>query len=182
MRLSRKRVCGTSLSANYLDRLSPFAMGLLAAACLAALIVLNRPALGSEMIRMVGNTLSGEQAEHSLDEIDALGVAEFDVFNPYEEQLVRYSGVLLDRLITHFGHPSVQQVKVTALDDYRTIFTRSEWEKNRILFVTRVRGERIGYDRKGPARIVYPDFDPDRAEHKINLPKWMWLIQEIEFK
>ena len=89
---------------------------------------------------------------------------------------------MLDRFAAEFGDPSVTEIKITAIDDYRITFKKDEWEKFRIMLVTKLRGERFGLEDKGPARIVFPDFVPGEEAFLINLPKWLWMIQEIEFK
>ncbi|MBO6559658.1 MAG: hypothetical protein JJ959_03940 [Nisaea sp.] len=149
---------------------------------IAALLVLNTGRVSAETIRMTGMTVDGAVHEVTLDEIDETGTIEEVVYNPYEKGKVRYSGVLLDKLVARFADPSVTTVRMTAIDDYRTVFEKAEWQKFRILFVTRRKGERFGLEKKGPARIVYPDFDAEKEIYQVNLPKWMWMIQEIKFE
>lgn len=133
-------------------------------------------------IRLTGKTAKGHAHDVTMEQIDAIGVTAERVYNPYEKLQVRYAGVLLDRFVEAFGAPSVQSVRIRAIDDYQAEFDRSEWERFRILLVTRLRGERFGFEMKGPARIVYPDFDPDQEAFQISLPKWIWMIQEVEFR
>jgi hypothetical protein len=149
---------------------------------LTALLLLNSVDVSAETIRMTGKTVDGAVHDVPLDEIDEIGTIEQTVYNPYEKAKVRYSGVLLDKLVARFADPSVTTVRMTAIDDYRTVFEKAEWEKLRILFVTRQKGERFGLEKKGPARIVYPDFDAEKEIYQVNLPKWMWMIQEIKFE
>lgn len=149
---------------------------------LAALLLLIPGGVSAETIRISGKTVDGSVRDLSLDEIDEIGTIEEIVYNPYERGKVRYSGVLLDKLVARFADPSVTVVRMRAIDDYRTVFEKGEWEKFRILFVTRLKGERFGLEKKGPARIVYPDFDPEKQVYQVNLPKWMWMIQEIKFE
>lgn len=140
------------------------------------------PNAAAETIRLTGKTIFNEDYDVTLDEIDQIGVIEERVFNPYEKLKVRYSGVLLDRFVAKFGDPSVTSVTMTAIDDYRITFVKAEWERFRILLVTKLRGRRFGLELKGPARIVFPDFNPEKEIHRVKLPKWMWMIQRIDFK
>tara|TARA_E500000318_G_scaffold89829_1_gene87492 strand:- start:2346 stop:2885 length:540 start_codon:yes stop_codon:yes gene_type:complete len=136
----------------------------------------------AETIRLTGNTALGADHDVTLEEIDQIGAIEEKVYNPYEKLRVRYAGVMLDQFVARYGNPSVASVKFTAIDEYRITFEKSEWENFRIMLVTKQRGERFGLEDKGPARIVFPDFDPDEEAFLLNLPKWLWMIQEIEFK
>lgn len=156
--------------------------GRVAAILLLAMALLGGGGAVAETIRLAGKTASGEPLDVTLDEIDQVGVIEENVYNPYEKSRVRYSGVLLDRFIAKYGDPSVTEVKFTAIDDYRIIFEKAEWKKYRILLVTKLQGERFGLEKKGPARIVFPDFDPEQEDFMLNIPKWLWMIQEIDFK
>ncbi|UUX50708.1 hypothetical protein NUH88_03190 [Nisaea acidiphila] len=131
---------------------------------------------------MTGKTFDGATHDLTVEEIDSAGVVHERVFNPYEKLRVRYAGVLLDRLVAKFGDPSVRSIKISAIDDYRIEFDKTEWEQYRILFVTRLRGERFGLEKKGPARIVYVDFDPEEEAFRLRLPNWLWMIQEVEFR
>lgn len=137
---------------------------------------------GSVLLNIVGKTKSGDSKEVSIGEIEAIGLRTLTVFNPYEKRSDEYSGVWLNELVSTFAGKGVQSVTMTAIDDYAVTFKAEEWQSLRILFATRVDGKHIGLEDKGPARMIFPDYDPKQEVYQVNLPKWMWMIQTLEFQ
>lgn len=148
--------------------------------CLFAAIVVH--ADGSFSIRFSGNLDSQAKNRMTVREIESVGTVSFDVFNPYEKKSQRYTGIWLDRLVESIAAPGTRVVRMTAIDEYQSEFTREEWQTQRILLATRVDGDYIGFDRKGPMRIVYVGFDEHEPHYKDTLSKWMWMITRIEFE
>lgn len=139
------------------------------------------PADGTAMIRLYGNLAADTPKRVSVKQIEAIGVESVEAYNPYEKRSDNYTGVWFDRFAQHFGATNVSKVTLKAIDDYQIEFEPSEWQQMRILIATRVNGDYIGYDKKGPMRIIFPDFDAKQEIYQVNLPKWMWMINKIEF-
>ena len=136
---------------------------------------------GSATIRLSGLRAEGVSARVSIREIESVGVAEVESFNPYEQRLERYTGIWMEDFVEHFGTPGVKSIHVHAIDDYAIDFTPQDWGNMRILMVTRTNGKHIDFAAKGPMRIVYADFNPDVEKFQLSLPKWVWMITKIEF-
>ncbi|CUH66112.1 hypothetical protein TG4357_02241 [Thalassovita gelatinovora] len=143
------------------------------------------PAMASEdgtyRIRLTGALARGQTGSISVKELEKLGLQEAEAYNPLEHRSEVYTGVLLQDLVTVLGTNAVQSLTTTAIDHYEIHFEKREWNKFRIMLATRVNGDYIGFEEKGPVRIVFPDFDPNQLEYQEMLPKWMWMITKIEF-
>lgn len=160
---------------------------ILSALSLALSSFLYNPALaakadGSFKIRLAGEIAENTAKRISISDIEAIGTAEVNAFNPYEKKSDDYTGVWLDEFVAHFGKPGVSMISLSAIDDYTIDFSSDEWNQIRIMVATRVNGKYIGYDEKGPMRIVFPDFDPNQEIYQDILPKWMWMINKVTFK
>ena len=137
--------------------------------------------VNDQKIRLLGAVKEGVSKRITVADIEALGMQEMQSYNPYELAENLYSGVWLHEIVAAFGSPDVISVRTIAIDDYQVVFTKKEWEEIRILVSTRMDGEIIRFDTKGPMRIVFPDFDPSMSVYQETRPKWMWMITKIEF-
>ncbi len=160
----------------------PTLSGFAAALVFSVMLSLWSSAAAAETIRLTGKLARGFQDTVTLNEIDQTGVIEELVYNPHEKLEVQYSGVLLDRFVDRYGDPSVTAIRMTAIDDYRITFERAEWENFRIMLATKMRGERFGLEKRGPARVVFIDFNPDEETYREKISKWIWMIEEIKFE
>jgi len=125
-------------------------------------------------------TLSGEaDRQVPVAEIEAAGLHQVEAFNPYEQRSETYEGVWMQDFVAAFGSAETTALTTRAIDDYEITFDREEWQSLRILIATRVNGEYIDFDQKGPMRIIFPDYDETHEDYQTNLPKWTWMITEI---
>ncbi|MCK7610576.1 hypothetical protein [Roseibium sediminicola] len=129
------------------------------------------------LVIQAGQTL--ESREISVAEIEKAGLQEVQAFNPYEKRIETYSGVWMQDFVAAFGTAETSSLTTRAIDDYEITFSKEEWQGLRILIATRVDGEYIDFDRKGPMRIIFPDYDEKHKDYQTNLPKWTWMITEI---
>jgi len=151
------------------------------------LLALNTPAIsadpdGSAKIRLMGNVAEDARKRISIKELESIGTTEAEAFNPYEKKADTYKGVWMKDLVAHFGNPSTHQITTIAIDGYTVTFDKADWESLNIMIATQVNGKYIGFKDKGPMRIVFVDFDKTHELYEANLPKWMWMIQKIDFK
>lgn len=137
---------------------------------------------GGRRIQIAGALAEGLGTSITVREIEEAGLHDYTLFNPYDQREDRYTGVLIPDLVERFGAPEVQSITLTAIDDYIIEFSREEWNDLQIVLSTRVNGEYIGFDKKGPMRVVFPDYDASKLEYQETLPKWIWMITRIEFK
>lgn len=156
-----------------------------ATALIVAILAANlafAQASGEQHIHLFGALADGQAETVTIEEIEALGLHEFTVYNPFELREEPYAGVFVKDFVEAFGADDVEAISAAAIDDYTITFSREEWLKYPIVFATRVNGENIGFDKKGPMRVIFPEYDPDKSEYQELLPKWMWMITRIEFK
>lgn len=112
-------------------------------------------------------------------EIEQVGLQEIRAFNPYEKRSDTYKGVWMKDFVAAFGSAETSFLTTRAIDDYEITFSKDEWQDLRILIATQVNGEYIDFDKKGPMRIIFPDYDENLEAYQTNLPKWTWMITEI---
>ncbi|WP_269583727.1 hypothetical protein [Roseibium sp. Sym1] len=134
---------------------------------------------GSMQILVSASGRTETQREVSVAAIEKAGLHEIEAFNPYEKRSDTYTGVWMQDFVAAFGTVDTSTLITRAIDDYEITFGKEEWQNLRILIATRVNGEYIDFDGKGPMRIIFPDFDENLEAHRINLPKWTWMITEI---
>lgn len=129
------------------------------------------------LVLQAGSKDNGRQI--SVAEIETAGLQQVQAFNPYEKRSETYSGVWMQDFVAAFGSAETSSLTTRAIDDYEITFSKQEWQDLRILIATRVDGEYIDFDRKGPMRIIFPDYDEKHKDYQTNLPKWTWMITEI---
>lgn len=131
--------------------------------------------------------LSGNIADHikprvTIKELEKDGLDSFIIQDPYLKKDMKYSGISLDKLVSLYGKKTVTSLKITAIDGYKVVFNKKEWDNDTILLATRVNDEYYGFDKKGPLRVIYPNYDEKLPKYHKNLTKWIWMIKTIEFK
>ena len=137
---------------------------------------------GDRKIRFSGNLNDNSSQRLSVKELEKhFTLIEIKAYNPWEKHTAEYTGILLDELITKIAKPNVQSISLKAIDDYQVEIKKELWESNRILLVTKQDGEYLSVAKKGPMRVIFPDYDASKKEHEMNLPLWLWMITKIEF-
>lgn len=137
---------------------------------------------GSQKISLVGKLIPGSPQKIAIKEIESLGVTSVQFFSPYANKMVKCSGVWLEKLTTTYGGKGATSVTMTALDKYAITFPLDTIGSNTILLVTRQDGKYMGYEQKGPLRVVYPGYDKKVKKSQETLPNWIWMIKEIRFQ
>lgn len=133
------------------------------------------------LLRLHGNALQRTAARIDVDQLDAMAPqTKWHVQDPYRQRDVQYSGIQLRDLVAAMA-PGAQSVRMRAVNDYITVFTRDEWEKLPILLATRDDGQRMSVANKGPARIVYLNTLDNQLRMQVHAPKWIWQVIDVEF-
>lgn len=136
----------------------------------------------STTLKFTGPELRGAPGDVSIQEIEELGLVHISAFNPDEHKIENYSGVWLHSVVEQYASPEIKQLTMTAIDLYTIDFFPKEWRELRVLLATRVDGEYLDFSTKGPMRVVFVDYDPKMAIYQETLPKWIWMITEVNFK
>lgn len=138
---------------------------------------------GDKKIKLIGDikdsapkTITPKELEEQFKPFSA------KVYNPWEKKEDKYTGVLLSEIVNKFANSSVTSITTKAIDDYSVTFDKKLIDKERILLAYKVNDKFIPIRKKGPLRIVFVDYDKTKKEYELNLSKWMWMINKIEFK
>lgn len=134
------------------------------------------PAVGDVVVTVEGRLTRGAAdggVQLDLEGLDALGVLEIRVRDPWREENVSYSGVLLSDLLTYVGADSgAPEVRVVGMDGYEAGIPAETLRDFAVLLATRCEGEPMAIADGGPARIIFPyDGYPDLAEAR-NMSVW----------
>lgn len=151
--------------------------------CALLWVVHSAGAMAAEktMIRLGGDLGHSDLAGITIEQIEALGLAEVEVFNPDERRVATYQGVWLNDIVAGFGTGQTQNISMTAIDFYQASFDREDWERLRILLATREDGAHIEVDRKGPMRVIFADYNPEERAYQETIGKWIWMVNKIDF-
>ncbi len=129
---------------------------------------------------LVGTTKSGKPMSLNAKDLLEIGLKNFQMYDPYLERDVEYSGVYLKDFIDYFGDDGVEKVTIRAADGYVSEFSKGEWDAQRIVVVCKMNGKFIDPADYGPLKIVYPDYGKRRDDDGSIFIKWIWMIKEIK--
>lgn len=128
----------------------------------------------------IGTTNVGESIEMDRTTIEQVGTVEYDVQDPFADEQIRYTGVLMRDLLDLWQVPGdVEGVKLTALNDYQIEIPIDDFHQYPILFAMQADGQYMEPDYQGPAMLVYPvdDYEFDTITLRR---RWIWQIRTIE--
>ena len=130
----------------------------------------------------VGTTNSDAAIVMDKSAVEAVGVVEYDVHDPFEDQSIVYSGVLMSDLLKVWQIPDeVETVRITALNDYQIDVPITDFYNYPVLLALQADGVYMEPSYRGPAMLVYPmdDFELDPISIKR---RWIWQIKSIELQ
>lgn len=133
-------------------------------------------------IKFTGKVKEEIKKRVSIANIEKLGLKEYKIIDPYTKKNTNYSGVDLKLFANFYGKEEVESIVFKAIDGYEVTITKNEWQKYNILLATKLNNEYVSYDKKGPLRIIFPNYKLASENFAKNLPKWIWMINSIEFK
>jgi len=157
--------CGTSEAAPALREVSPATI-----TSLAEVPSPEEPVLELDK--------DGVTVGFDLAALDQLRQVETTVYEPFLEDDVVFSGVLLSELISLVGADGRTTAHFLALDDYEVELTLADVASSGVLLATRQAGEEIPIEEGGPTRLLFPD----GSELGRNLDLWVWSVKEITLR
>lgn len=114
--------------------------------------------------------------------IEAVGLVEYTVTDPFEQRSIRYRGVLMRDLLEHWQvADDATTMQLTALNDYKIDIPLAEFRQYPILFALQADGLYMQPDYRGPAMLVYP-VDQYKFELLAVQRKWIWQIKAIDIQ
>jgi len=114
--------------------------------------------------------------------IEAAGVVEYTVTDPFEERPITYRGVLMRDLLSLWQvNEDAKQVHLIALNDYKIDIPIAEFSQYPILFALQADGVYMEPDYRGPAMLVYP-VDQYEFDLIVVQRNWIWQIKAIDIQ
>ncbi len=124
----------------------------------------------------------GNSIVMDLSTIEAVGLVEYTVEDPFEERQRTFRGVLMKDLLDLWQVDSQATVlEITALNDYKVEVPISMLREFPIIFALQQDGEYMTPDYRGPAMLVLP-YGYYEFEHLITNAYWIWQIKSVFVK
>ena len=135
---------------------------------------------GAVLLKVTGeidNTNMGDEAWFDLSMLKALGVSEINTDSPWTNEITKYSGVLLHKVMQAVGARS-RFFEAKALNKYQFNFTNIDYDKYPVLIAWSQNNQMLSVRTLGPLRIMFPftDYSELNNEHYRSACVWQ-LIQ-----
>jgi len=155
------------------------ALPLVTASAMAFAGMAFTPALAAEDILSIIGKDGAVVATFTQAEAEALGTRDIVTTTFWTEGPQRFSGVDAERLLDAAGLSDVM-VTAVALDDYAATLSWDDITEKDAIFATRLNGERLTLDNRGPFWIMF-DFDSvAEADFGELNSKSVWHLVELE--
>ena len=117
------------------------------------------------------NTDSGMQFD--MQTLEALGVVELEVTDPWAEEERTYSGILLSDLLAVVKlSDNVKYILATAGDGYLAPVPVDQIRAIPIILATRLNGEHFLDSKEGPTRIIFPYDNVEDVKSARQMSVW----------
>jgi hypothetical protein len=143
------------------------------------------PAPTNDVVLIVSGEISvtnkGNSLAFDMDTLEHLRLVEYDVDDPWLDDRVTYTGVLLSDLLEVAGAPeTATEVMAIALDGYVSPIPVSEIESWPVLLATQSNGAHMTIETSGPTRIIFPYELHNDITAARNMSVWNLESLEIE--
>lgn len=166
--------CGGSTSGSVAD-MRPLADGTLTAADVAD----ASTAAELELTGDIGLTNDDGALRLSVAELEQLPTVELEVFEPFEERRIRFTGVRVADLLDFADvADGATELHVVAHDDYSVTLDVAALREEGVLLATRADADPIDLEAGGPIRLVFPDGSVTGANPDL----WIWSVRDIDVR
>mgnify|MGYP001500240239 CR=1 FL=1 len=117
----------------------------------------------------------------TLEELERLGTVELVTTTPFTRGPVRFTGVLLRRLLEAVGARG-DVVHATALNDYMVEIPRADAARYDVVLATRADGEPLPVRAKGPLWVVYPWSRHPELDSPLYGARSIWQVRSLEIR
>ncbi len=129
---------------------------------------------------LVGVTNQADTLVMDRNMLEAVGTVAYRIQDPFEGRPITFSGVLMRDLLALWQvDERVQQVRLTALNDYQVTIPVEDFYTYPILLALRADGKLMDARYRGPVMLVYP-----LGHYEFDIPlvrrRWIWQIRAIE--
>jgi len=125
-------------------------------------------------------TISGNGQERilSITDLENLPLHKA-TFNTKWDLKGDFVGVKLSDLLSHVGITKFKRLYVLASNDYKITIEHNDPGIENVILASRINGEPLALDNKGPFFIIWPDQAEDLIAGKTVAAKWIWGAVEI---
>lgn len=128
----------------------------------------------------IGAANDGDAIVMDLAALEAVGLVDYTVTDPFENKEITYRGVLMSDLLALWGVPDdATTLHMVALNDYAVDVPLSEVRKYPVVFALQADGEYLPVSTRGPAMLVFP-YDDFEFEQQVYNDYWIWQIKSID--
>jgi len=129
----------------------------------------------------ISNTNDNETITLDIESLEAMGLVSYEVDDPWEQERVAYTGVLLSDLLQVAGaSDSTTEIFATALDGYEIPIPIGETEAWPVLIATQSNGSYMSIESSGPTRIIFPFERHDDVTAARNMS--VWNLESLEIR
>ncbi|MEE2003175.1 molybdopterin-dependent oxidoreductase [Alkalimonas sp. MEB108] len=93
-----------------------------------------------------------------------------------------WQGVYLHDLLAHFQLEHYQDIRLSALNDYRIRLTLQDIAQGQPVIATHFDGEPIPLERNGPFILIWPQQSQQVLDGTAPLALWIWSLHEIRVR
>lgn len=123
--------------------------------------------------------LHNGQLSFDLQTLESLPQHQFTTMTPWSDKAIHFSGPLLRDVLTLAGAQG-QNIRATAINDYRILIPVSDAMRFDMIVATRMNGERMSVRDKGPLFVVYPfDSQPELQQARY-YERSIWQLKSLE--
>jgi hypothetical protein len=130
----------------------------------------------------VGTHNVGEEIQMDLASIEAVGLVDYTLTDPFEKREIAYQGPLMSSLLELWQVPdTATTLNMVALNDYAVDVPLKDLREYPVIFALKADGAYMPISTRGPAMLVYPydDFTFDQAVYN---DYWIWQIKSIDVR
>ena len=130
----------------------------------------------------VGTTNHDSKILMDLTTIEAVGLVEYEVVDPFENRKKLFRGVLMRELLNIWRvDAAATTLDMVALNDYRVDVPIAIMREKPLLFALQADGEYMRPDHRGPAMLVFP-YGYYNFKRPLSDAYWIWQIKAITVK
>jgi hypothetical protein len=142
------------------------------------------PAPVGEVVLVVTGRISETNVEDALafdmETLEQIGLVTYEVSDPWLQEDVSYTGVLLSDLLQVAGADEASsEVNALALDGYAAPIPLSELDTWPVLLATQADGSYMSIENNGPTRIIFPYDRIEDITEARNMSVWNMESLEV---
>lgn len=117
-----------------------------------------------------------------LPTIESLGVIEYEMQDPFENEKATFRGVLMKDLLQLWQiDEDATTIEVLALNDYSAEIPIASLQEFPVMFALQQNGEYMKPNYRGPSMLIFP-YDHYEFERPLTDSYWVWQIKAIKVK